>query len=139
MSIPTQMSLNGFIASTPQLHFGSTGKARFYAKIGCQHFRKEVDGTFTELDPTFHDLVLFERTAEKAYERLRKGDRFVASGYVHEYEVQNDGESVVREEFVARKIGHDLARTPYEVTRRGPHPPEPNEPHPSAAAPAIGM
>ena len=118
MSIPTQMSLTGFIATVPDLTFTRTGKARFHARVGCEHYRKEVDGSFTKLDPTFHDLVLFEATAERAYARFRKGDSFVASGYIHEYEVANDDTTVVREEFIARRIGHDTARTSYDIQRR---------------------
>ncbi|WP_231123654.1 single-stranded DNA-binding protein [Nocardioides sambongensis] len=87
MSIPTQMSLTGFIASPPEIHFSESGTARMHARIGCEHYRKEVDGSFTKLDPTFHDLVVFGDTALKAYERFRKGDAFLASGYIHEYEV----------------------------------------------------
>lgn len=118
MSIPTQMSLNGFIATVPDLTFTPTGKARFYARVGCEHYRKEVDGNFTKLDPSFHDLVLFEASAERAYARFRKGDSFVASGYIHEYELDKDGTTIVREEFIARRIGHDTTRTSYEVHRR---------------------
>jgi single-strand DNA-binding protein len=118
MTIPTQMSLHGFIATVPDLSFTQTGKARFYARVGCEHYRKEVDGSFTKLDPSFHDLVLFEATAERVYARFRKGDSFVASGYIHQYEIERDGTTLVRDEFVARRIGHDTARTAYEVQRR---------------------
>ncbi|MGN6128960.1 MAG: single-stranded DNA-binding protein [Nocardioidaceae bacterium] len=118
MSIPTQMSLTGFIATVPDLTFTRTGKARFHARIGCEHYRKEVDGSFTKLDPTFHDLVMFETTAERAYARFRKGDSFIASGYIHEYELVGDDTTVVHEEFIARRIGHDTARTTYDVERR---------------------
>lgn len=118
MTIPTQMSLNGFIATVPDLRFTSTGKARFYARVGCEHFRREVDGSVTKLEATFHDLVLFESAAERAYAQLRKGDTFIASGHVHEYALERNGATVVREEFVARQIGHDTARTTYEVHRR---------------------
>ena len=124
MSIPAQMSLSGFIASVPQLNFTGKGVARFYARIGVEHARKESDGTFTPLDPTFHDLVLYRATAERAYARFRKGDSFVASGYVHEFEVDHNGQTVQREEFVARPIGHDVARTRYDVDRRQQNPPE---------------
>ena len=84
MSIPTQMSLVGFIADDPDLHFTAAGAAYLRARVGVERWRKEVDGTFTKLDPTFHDLVAFDRTAAEAYGRFRKGDSFVASGYVHE-------------------------------------------------------
>lgn len=117
MTIPTQMSLHGFIATTPQLHFTSTGQARFYARVGVEHYRREADHTFTKLDSTFHDLVAYAKTAERAYDRFRVGDNFLASGYVTEYEVERHGDVATREEFVARRIGHDLARTTYTVER----------------------
>lgn len=137
MTIPTQTSLAGFIASTPQLHFTSTGDARFYARIGVEHARKEPDGTYTALDPTFHDLVLYRASAERAYPTFRKGDSFIASGYVHHYETKQNGYTVQREEFVARRIGHDTARTNYDVQRRHAGPPEPTTA--AVPEPAVGI
>ncbi|SJN15489.1 single-strand binding protein/Primosomal replication protein n [Microbacterium esteraromaticum] len=110
--------MSGFIASTPQLTFSERGGARFYAKIGQEHYRKEEDGSFTQTETTFHDLVSFRKTAERAHARFAKGDKFVAEGYTHEYDhIDADGQAVPTEEFIAKKIGHDLARTNYEVTR----------------------
>ena len=117
MAIRTQESFSGFIASDRQLSYTTRGEARFYARVGQEHYRKEQDGTFTELDPTFHDLVAYRATAQRAQERFAKGDSFVAEGYTHPYEYERDGETVQGEEFVAKKVGHDLARTSYEVTR----------------------
>lgn len=126
MSIPTQMSLVGFVASAPELHFTKVGAECCRLRVGVEQWRKEVNGEFTKLDPTFHDMVVFESTARETYARFRTGDSFVASGYIHEYEVERPGErSVIKEEFVARKIGHNVNRTAYEVQRR-----------PVAAAPA---
>src|SRR3546814_17419466 len=62
-------------------------------------------------------MVMFKAAAERAYARFRAGDQFVASGYVHEYEFDRDGETVQSEEFVARRIGHDTARTRYILAR----------------------
>lgn len=122
MAIHTQQSVSGFIASDPQLTYTAKGDARFYARIGQEHYRREADGSFTELEPTFHDLVAYRATAERAYERLQKGDSFVAEGYAHAFDHERDGQTVESEEFVAKKIGHNLARTTYEVdrTRRAP-------------------
>lgn len=117
MAIHTQESFTGFIASDPQLSHTSKGEARFYARVGQEHYRKEPDGSFTELETTFHDLVAYRATAERAYERFAKGDSFVAEGYTHPYEYERDGQTVQGEEFVAKKIGHDLARTNYDVDR----------------------
>ncbi|WP_415853349.1 single-stranded DNA-binding protein [Sinomonas sp. G460-2] len=117
MAIHTQQSVSGFIASDPQLSYTAKGDARFYARIGQEHYRREADGSFTELEPTFHDLVAYRATAERAHERLAKGDSFVAEGYAHTFEHERDGQTVESEEFVAKKIGHNLARTTYEVDR----------------------
>jgi single-stranded DNA-binding protein len=120
MSIPTQMSLVGFIASAPELHFTKAGDECCRMRVGIEQWRKEVAGSFTKLDPTFHDMVSFESTARETYARFRKGDSFVASGYVHEYEVDGHQGSVIKEEFVARKIGHNVNKTDY-VVQRGRH------------------
>ena len=120
MSIPTQMSLVGFIASAPELHFTKAGAECCRMRVGVEQWRKEADGSFTKLDPTFHDMVAFESTARETYARFRKGDSFVASGYVHEYEVDGREGSVIKEEFVARKIGHNANKTDYAV-HRGRH------------------
>jgi len=118
MAIHTQESVSGFIASVPQLSQTERGDARFYAKIGQEHYRKEPDGSFTQTETTFHDLVAYRKTAERAYARFSKGDNFLAEGYTREYErTDASGAPEQAEEFVAKKLGHDLARTRYEVDR----------------------
>jgi single-stranded DNA-binding protein len=158
MAIRTQESFSGFIASEPQLSRTSKGEARFYARVGQEHYRREPDGSFTELETTFHDLVAYRATAERAHDRFAKGDSFVAEGYTHPFGYERDGQTVQGEEFVAKKIGHDTARTSYDVDRsprasraaaeqEAPAPAvsratasyeEPRRPSPSAA-PALGL
>lgn len=75
MTIPTQMSLRGFIATVPRLAFGCTGVARFYARVGVARHRREADGTFTKLDPSFHSMAMFGKKAEKAYNQFQVGDQ----------------------------------------------------------------
>lgn len=121
MAIPTHESLSGFIASDPQLTFTSKGDARFYAKVG-QRPRPSENGPGSEEPPaTFHDLVMYRKSAERAYAQFEKGDNFVAEGYVHPYEYDKDGQTVSGEEFVARKLGHDVARSTYTVDRTRRH------------------
>lgn len=142
MTIPTQMSLHGFIATAPQINFTGNGVARFYARVGVEHYRKETDGSFTKLDSTFHDLVAYAKTAERAYARFRVGDNFVASGYINEYGVERSGHTEAREEFVARRVGHDLARTRYDVDRsptRQPDPPSADLSVAKEPTPVVGL
>lgn len=117
MAIQTQQSFSGFVASDPQLTRTESGDARLYMKAGKEHYRQEEDGSFTQLQTTFHNLVAFKATAERGHARLAKGDKFVADGYVREYTHQRDGHAVEGEEFVARRLGHDMARTRYDVDR----------------------
>jgi single-strand DNA-binding protein len=140
MTIPTQMSLQGFIATAPELTFTGKGHARFHCRVGIEQHRKELDGAFTKLDPVYCDLVMFDRSAERAYSRFKPGDQIIASGYIHEYEQGPEGPSRIREQFVARRIGHDCARTHYVVDRTPAKEPAPpnndrtaiNEPSPAA-------
>jgi single-stranded DNA-binding protein len=117
MAIHTQQSLSGFIATVPELTVTSKGDARFYARIGQEHFQRNDDGSFTPLETTFHNLVQYRTAAERSYERFEKGDSFVAEGYVREYDRLVDGQPQRDEEFVAKKIGHDAARHSYTLNR----------------------
>lgn len=117
MAIHTQQSLSGFIATDPQLSFNGKGEARLYVRIGQEHFDRNSDGTFTQNETTYHDLVMYRRSAERAFARLAKGDNFVAEGYVHPYTYEKNGQTVTGEEFVAKRLGHDAARSNYTVDR----------------------
>lgn len=117
MALHTQQSISGFIASEPQRSTTEAGDVRMYVRIGQPQFRRNDDGSFTELEPTFHDMVAFRATAERALARFAKGDSFVAEGYKRTFPIERDGHVVEAEEFVAKKLGHDLARTNYDVDR----------------------
>ena len=125
MTIPTQLSLHGFIATAPELSKPDSKDARFYARVGVEHWRKEDDGSFTKLDSTFHNLVMYGESAKRAYTRFRVGDQFVASGYITEYEKTWNDEVVTREQFVAKRIGHDSTWTRYSVDRTPTNQPDP--------------
>lgn len=117
--IPTRESLAGFFASQPRLGTTRTGEARLYARVGVEHWVKEADSTFTELEPTYHDLAVYGPLAERLDGRFRKGDTFVAHGETRTYPSTRDGAAGMALEFVVRRIGHDIARTRYTV-QRGP-------------------
>jgi single-stranded DNA-binding protein len=117
MAIHTQQSISGFVASQPQLTTTSKGDARLYFRFGQEHFRREEDGTFTQTETTYHHLVMFGRSAERLGSRLSKGDNILAEGYVRPVNYEREGQPVESEEFVAKRIGHDMARTRYDVDR----------------------
>ncbi|MDN6025438.1 single-stranded DNA-binding protein [Bifidobacterium mongoliense] len=105
----------GFVASNPQLTQPEGGTPRLYFKAGQEHYRPEPDGTFTKLETTFHDVVAFRAAAVRGFERLAKQDYFVAQGQLDTSVDKDTG--VQRTRFIASRLGHDLARTRYEVDR----------------------
>lgn len=117
MSIHTQESVSGFVATDPKLTTSENGNQRLYFRFGQEHFRREDGGSFTQLETTFHHLVVFGRSAELVNERFVKGDNFIAEGYQHSVNFERDGQPVEGEEFVAKRIGHDSVRTRYNVDR----------------------
>lgn len=118
MAIKTAQSINGFIASDPKLTFNDEGRARFYARIGINHYQRNDDGAFTELDSSFHDLIQFGRGAELSADRFRKGDNFLAQGYVRDYTRTVDGAERTEQQFVTNRLAHDPNVTTYQVQRR---------------------
>ena len=120
MTIPTQMSLHGFIATAPELTFTGKGARPVLRPGRDRAHRKEVDGIFTKLDPIFHDLVLYAKTAERAYAEVqaRRPD-FVASGYINEYE-QERPQRPDRDPRAVRRPAH-RARLRPDPLRRRPH------------------
>lgn len=117
MSIHTQESVSGFVATDPKLTTSANGNQRLYFRFGQEHFRREEDGSFTQLETSFHHLVMFGRSAELANERFAKGDNFIAEGYQQPVSFERQGQPVESEEFIAKRIGHDAVRTRYEVDR----------------------
>ena len=69
------------------------------------------------METTFHDLIAYRGAAEQGAERLAKGDNIIADGRVRDYSYERNGQRYEGEEFIATRIGHDLARTRYEVDR----------------------
>lgn len=120
MAIRTKESLSGFIASDPQLTFTSAGDARFYARVRQEHFQRQDDGSFTQLDSTFTDLVMFRKSAERAHAQFQKGDGFIAEGETRSYTQNVNGQEVERDQLIASRVGHDNNITNYAVDRTRP-------------------
>lgn len=140
MTIPTRMSLHGFIATAPEFNV-ENGQRQFFARIGVEHYKQVGPTDWERLEPTFHNLVVYGKTAEHAYARFKVGDSFVAAGHINQYEVIHDGRTRMREEFEANRIGHDVARSRYTVDRRPALQPEapPAELSVVGPGPAVGL
>lgn len=113
--IDTRDSMYGFVASNPQLTYSDDGTPRLYFKAGQEHYQYAGGNSYTKLPTTFHDVVAFNGAAEHGYANLSKQDWFIAQGRVRENTNPNTG--ITEEQFIANRLGHDMARTDYEVDR----------------------
>ena len=88
MSIPTQMSLVGFVASEPDLHFTTPARSTSAsASASSSGARRSTAASPSSTRPST-TWSPSRAPPVRLYARFRKGDSFVASGYVHEYEVE---------------------------------------------------
>jgi len=116
MTIPIRQSLEGVFLTGLRPGTTRTGVPVLRARVRAQQWRREGE-TFTPGEPVECDLVVFHESTQRARTRFRPGDAFVASGHINTYDVARDGQTIQREEFVARRLGHDAARTRYKVAR----------------------
>ncbi|MFI8526273.1 single-stranded DNA-binding protein [Promicromonospora sukumoe] len=116
MTIPIRQSLEGVFLTGLRPGTTRTGVPVLRARVRAQQWQREGE-TFTPGEPVTCDLVVFHASTQRARTRFRPGDAFIAAGHVNVYDVTRDGKTVQREEFVARRLGHDAARTRYKVTR----------------------
>ncbi|WP_447925367.1 single-stranded DNA-binding protein [Georgenia muralis] len=118
MTIPVQQSLTRFIAIDADVSLTNTGVTQVRFTAGVERVRREQAGPFTKREHSLHELLIVGRSAERAAARFREGgDQFIAHGYVETRYAEAPALSAAREVYVARRIGHDLARTTYEVDR----------------------
>lgn len=118
-SIPTSASLEGRLVADPVLQHTHNGKPFVQVRVEAEPRPQRLDdGTFTDQPAVECTLVVFDKAAERVARRFRFGDRFVASGRI-KADPQNDRADAPLC-FVARRIGHDAARTVYRVTRTRP-------------------
>lgn len=102
----------GFVASEPKLTYHD-GKPRLYFKAGQEHYEYGPDGSRTKLPTTFHDVIAFKGAAASGGQHLAKLDWFVAQGRLESNVNPNTG--VESKEFIANRLGPDLARMNIEI------------------------
>ena len=70
MTIPTQMSLHGYIATAPELSFTDRGHARFYCRVGIEQYRKYRK-------PELAQMIYKVATEQAAEQAARDGEKDV--------------------------------------------------------------
>ncbi|GAA1813673.1 MULTISPECIES: single-stranded DNA-binding protein [Brevibacterium] len=113
--LDARASIYGRVESNPSLTHSENGTPRLYFKVRQDHYRYNGGDSYTRLASTYHDVIAFDGAATHGYEQLAKNDWVIAQGRIRENTNPNTG--VTEEQFIANRLGHDLARTTYEVDR----------------------
>lgn len=117
-TIKTQHSTSGFIVGDLRLQQTDDGTPMLIARVGQEQFESDGNNGFKQLDNFYFNIVQYGKSAERSFHQFKPGDRFVAEGYVKDFKFENrEGVTIEGKEFVAKKIGHDTARTRYTVDR----------------------
>ncbi|GAA3844649.1 hypothetical protein I6I57_13630 [Brevibacterium casei] len=121
MAMPTTPAVEGYFTANPTLKPTRNDSHYFTARVALNTDEVLEDGTIVEHEPHYTNLDMFGASAQRAFEKYRSGDVFIAIGKAEETELTNrDGEPFTRERFHARGIGHNSNVTDYTVERRGP-------------------
>lgn len=110
-TIPTFTSVEGRLTADPHLQHTQDGAPFVRVRLEAGHKPRHHDGSFVTAGAVPCILLAFGKAAECLARRFRFGDVVVASGRVTEDDPGT---------FVARRVGHDAARTEYTVTRSRP-------------------
>lgn len=114
MGIPTSVGLAGFVDAPPEVSTKENGLAEARVRVRATRWVEQPDGS-QELEAVRCVLVAYGDLAHRIDARFWAGDAIVAGG-----RVRKTGDGV--EEFVANRVGHDVARTTYTVRRTGAEP-----------------
>lgn len=103
--------LVGNLVAEPELRFTPNGKTVANARVAVTD-RVKVGEKWQNGETSFHDVVIWQDQAERANERLTKGQRVIAVGRWSERSWESDGETKSVREFVADDIGPSLKFRP---------------------------
>ncbi len=103
------------VVAAPELRFSKAGKAWMSLRAVSKE-RKNVNGTWTDSDPTWISVIVYGKAAEMIAESgVDKGTRLLVTGRLQnrEYET-NQGEKRQSLEITADNVALDLTFTAYE-------------------------
>jgi single-strand DNA-binding protein len=116
------ISLNGYVASQPNLSETRTGIPSLTMRVGwTPRMMDRVTGEWKDAGTSFLSVRLYRKLAENAATCLRKGDPVIVRGrfFVRDYEDKN-GAKRTAVEVDAISIGHDLNRGVAQFSRVRP-------------------
>ncbi|GAB4086400.1 hypothetical protein GCM10028784_30300 [Myceligenerans cantabricum] len=113
--IPVEQGLEGMLETDLTWSETRDGTAMLRGRVRVERWRASSGGPPHRLPPVFCTLVVFNEHTQKARAHFQAGDAILASGRLRA--LPSDEQGKERHVFVARRLGHDAARTRYQVVR----------------------
>lgn len=114
------MTINGNLASDPEIRFTAGGKAVCEIVVATSKSKRLDDGTWENGPATYWTVKAWGRLGENAAESLRKGDPVIVCGNAENRTWENkDGTKGHKIEVTAWAVGYDLKRNPATINRDG--------------------
>lgn len=111
--------LIGNLAQDPELKFTAAGKGLAkLAVVTSKRKKNDQTGVWEDVDTTFWNVTVWDKTAEHVADSLQKGDPVIVNGTASERSWQNEqGEKRSRIEVNATNIALDLRRWSVKADR----------------------
>jgi single-strand DNA-binding protein len=111
MPLPTTTT-TGRLVADPKLRYSPSGVAVVNLTVASNDRRRADDGTWSDGETTFLDVVAFKQLAEAIVEAgLSKGDAVFAMGKLQQSSWEKDGQKRSKLELLADVFGPDLRWT----------------------------
>jgi single-strand DNA-binding protein len=121
--LSASITLNGRIATVPELRFTQSGKAVTRFTVATSR-RRKVGDQWEDADTTFWSCSAWDQLAEQIVEHLKKGAAVVVTGQAFQSNWEKDGEKHSRIEVRVDGAGPNLRWPPKQAERSAPATPE---------------
>jgi|LauGreDrversion4_1035100.scaffolds.fasta_scaffold424077_1 single-strand DNA-binding protein len=117
MSVP--VTIVGNLTADVELKFTPQGKAVAKFSVGTSERFKTPEGNWDSKNPTFWNIIVWDKQAEYVADSIGKGDEVIVFGkaYTTSWEDKKTGEKRSRMEVTATKVAVSLARAVAKVDR----------------------
>lgn len=105
------------LTADPELRFTPTGKAVTNVRAAVNH-RVKTGDQWTDAEPTFYEVTLWEAAAEHAAESLRRGDRIIFAGLVHTEAFEVDGVKRTKQVVQDAEVGASCRFSAVSIERK---------------------
>lgn len=114
-------SVSGNVTKDPDLRWTPQGQAVATLRVAETPRVQAEDGSWTDGETSFYDVIVWGDQAQRAVEALRKGDRIVATGRWQRQDwTDNDSQPRAKTVLVARDVGPSLLFKDARIDRSQP-------------------